>query len=142
MPSSREGFGVAALEAQACGCVPICTDLPGVTDAIVQNGRTGFLIPPGQSDGFADAIATCAEERVGWKHMAASGHRAAASHFPLEQMGEAYHQLFTAGLRGQHRLPRPRSWQPGLDLEALPGSGFILEGIRRLARWWRSRSSA
>lgn len=141
MPSSRAGSGVVALEAQACGCVPIVTELPGVTDAIVQDGRTGFLIPSEQADRFADAVASCAHDRVGWTQMARSGHRAVSKQFPLEQMGQAYRQLFVAGIGGQHRLSRPRVWRPGVDLEALPGGGFIPEAIRRLARWLRRRRS-
>lgn len=44
LPSYREGFGVAILEAAAVGVPAIGTRIYGVSDAI-QDGRTGMLVP-------------------------------------------------------------------------------------------------
>ncbi len=45
MPSLQEGQGIVALEAQACGLPVIGTHSGGLPEA-VNNGETGFLVPP------------------------------------------------------------------------------------------------
>jgi glycosyltransferase involved in cell wall biosynthesis len=53
--SRREGSGYAALEAMACGVIPVLTDIPsfrGMTDG----GRLGALWQPGDSASLVDAL--------------------------------------------------------------------------------------
>ena len=45
-PSSKEGWGVTVIEANACGAPVIASDVPGLRDAVV-DGKTGFLVPFG-----------------------------------------------------------------------------------------------
>jgi len=45
MPSYREGFGTAVIEAAACGIPSIGTNIYGLVDAIV-DGKTGIIIEP------------------------------------------------------------------------------------------------
>jgi glycosyltransferase involved in cell wall biosynthesis len=54
-PSSKEGWGVTVIEANACGAPVIASDVPGLRDAVV-DGETGFLVPYGDIDGFAARI--------------------------------------------------------------------------------------
>lgn len=139
-PSTREGSGFVPLEAQACGCVPICSALRGVTDATVEHKRTGFLLPPGDAGAFADAVVDLNLDRPRWKKVAEAAHKAASDGFRMETMGEKYRSLLLEGFKGHYPLRSSRHWRRPLDLESLLGDGFILEGIRRMARWWRSRS--
>lgn len=44
--SSKEGWGLTVLEANACGTPVIATDVPGLRDA-VKDGETGVLVPFG-----------------------------------------------------------------------------------------------
>jgi glycosyltransferase involved in cell wall biosynthesis len=58
--SRREGSGYAALEAMACGVVPVLTNIPafrGLTD----DGRVGALWEPGDPASLADALARVAD---------------------------------------------------------------------------------
>jgi len=52
LPSTRkaEAFGLVLLEGMALGCVPVASDLPGVSDVV---GTTGFTFPIGDSDALA-----------------------------------------------------------------------------------------
>lgn len=44
LPSYREGFGSAVVEAEAMGVPVIVSDIPGPTDAMI-NGKTGLTVP-------------------------------------------------------------------------------------------------
>lgn len=48
-PTRREGFGLAPVEAMACGIPPIIARIPGVTDLANIQGETGFYIIPGSA---------------------------------------------------------------------------------------------
>jgi len=55
LPSYREGFGSAIIEAAACAIPTIAYKIDGVIDAVV-DGRTGVLIDKGDLTGFAQAM--------------------------------------------------------------------------------------
>lgn len=49
--SHREGSGFALLEAMACGCIPIVTNIPSFRK-MTDNGKYGFLYEPGNANGL------------------------------------------------------------------------------------------
>ena len=55
MPSSYESFGLVAAEAMACG-TPVVASQVGGLRSIVQDGRTGFLIPWRNPELFAEKL--------------------------------------------------------------------------------------
>ena len=54
-PTISEGFGVALIEAMACGLAPITTDTPGPLE-IVQNGKDAIVIPCRDSGAIEQAL--------------------------------------------------------------------------------------
>jgi glycosyltransferase involved in cell wall biosynthesis len=55
MPSHREGFGVAVIQAAACAIPTVGTCIYGLADA-VEHGETGLLVPPRDVAALADAM--------------------------------------------------------------------------------------
>ncbi|MFN8642812.1 MAG: glycosyltransferase family 4 protein [Candidatus Binatia bacterium] len=57
-----EAFGLVLLEALACGTPVVASRLPGVR-TLVDDGRTGFLVEPGDPIDLAARLAQCLRER-------------------------------------------------------------------------------
>jgi len=60
-PALSDGNNVSLNEAMACGCFPIATDIPANTQWI-QNGKNGYLYPPGDVGRLASAIEMAAKD--------------------------------------------------------------------------------
>lgn len=55
MPSYREPFGIALIEAMAFHTPCIATDIEAIPE-IIENKKNGFIVKPGDIDGLADKI--------------------------------------------------------------------------------------
>src|ERR671936_2851919 len=55
-PSLHEGFPLAALEAMASGLPIVASDTGGLPE-MVDDGRTGFLVPVGDAEALAQRLA-------------------------------------------------------------------------------------
>ena len=55
MPSREEAFGVAVLEAAACGRPTIASRVGGVPE-VIRDNETGLLVPPGDEAALAQAL--------------------------------------------------------------------------------------
>ena len=54
-PSPKEGWGIANVEAAACGTPAVASDSPGLRES-VQNGETGILVPHNDPEALANAM--------------------------------------------------------------------------------------
>lgn len=54
-PSLHEGWGLPAMEAMACGCACVCTNVEGHLD-FMSNEKTALLVGPAKPDEMAGAI--------------------------------------------------------------------------------------
>ncbi len=55
MPSYSESFGLVGLEAQACGCPVVASDVPGLR-SVIRDGVSGYLIDGDDPAEYADRI--------------------------------------------------------------------------------------
>jgi len=70
--SPKEGWGLTVVEANACGVPVVGSDVPGLRDSI-QDGVTGFLVPYGNVDAFAEKTAALLKDEVLHERMSAAG---------------------------------------------------------------------
>ncbi len=61
-PSPKEGWGISNIEAAACGTPSLASDAPGLRES-VRDGRSGFLVPHGDIDRWAERIGQICEDR-------------------------------------------------------------------------------
>lgn len=96
MPSVKEGFGVAAVEAAAAGIPVIATRVGGIPE-IVADGISGILIPPGDRPALAAAIVRLASAPDLRRAMGLAGRKIAEERFNfdacLEAMEKVYHEV-------------------------------------------------
>lgn len=93
LPSDAESFGLAALEAMACG-VPVVGTAAGGLPEVVQEGVTGFLRPVGDVDGMAEAALELIRDEKKWKRFSREARRRAVEEFPTEGIVSRYRKLY------------------------------------------------
>ncbi|HTG37457.1 glycosyltransferase family 1 protein [Sphingomonas sp.] len=76
MPSVTETFGNVTTEAMAAGVPVVAARATGAID-LVEDGVTGFLVPPTDVAAYADAIQRLVEDSALRQRAGAAGHRAA-----------------------------------------------------------------
>jgi glycosyltransferase involved in cell wall biosynthesis len=107
LPSHTEGLPNIALEAAAAG-VPVVATAVGGTPEVVVNGRTGFLVPPGDRSRLADRIIDVLRN-PGWASaFGAAARTHARESFSFSSQAEAYQELFGEILAGEGRRQRSR----------------------------------
>lgn len=72
MPSSFEGYGVAKLEAMACGVVPVVSDDPGAC-ADIDDGIDGVVVPRGDATALAGAVLGLVDQPLRRAALASAG---------------------------------------------------------------------
>ena len=97
VPSFGEGFGMVALEAMERGRPVIASDVGGLPE-IVDDGRTGLLVPPGDVEALAGAIVELASDPARAAAMGAAGRARALDEFSQERCTERIEALYGAAL--------------------------------------------
>lgn len=78
--SRREGFGIATIEAMACGVPAVGTDVPGTAD-ILRDGRGGLLVPLGDAAATRASVAALLADPARRQRMGEQGRSVAVAHY-------------------------------------------------------------
>jgi glycosyltransferase involved in cell wall biosynthesis len=77
MPSHSEGFALPILEAMACR-TPVISTRTGIAPDIIEEGRNGYLVNPGDVKGMADRIVRLlSQDQASWSDMSEAAHTTA-----------------------------------------------------------------
>lgn len=96
LPSRSEAFSNSIMEAMACGCAVIASNVGGNPE-LVKDGDTGLLFEAGDAAGLASAIANLVDSEELRRKLSASGERMIRQEFSIgasaRRMGEIYEGL-------------------------------------------------
>jgi L-malate glycosyltransferase len=93
MPSELEAFGLAALEAMACGVVPVATRVGGVPE-LITDGVDGFLEAVGDIEGQARRVASLLTGEDLRLRMAEAARKTAKARFCSSLVIPQYEELY------------------------------------------------
>ena len=98
MASESESFGLAALEAMACGA-PVVGYAAGGLPEVVPHGNAGWLVPPGAIEDATEAAVDLLRDRTRWQRFGEAARRTAVERFEARRvvpMYEAYYESVRA----------------------------------------------
>ena len=93
IPSGSETFGLAALEAMACGVPVVSSDIGGLPELNIE-GETGFLCPLADVDCLTDATRRIISDDDLHERMSVAARRRAVEHFDLERIVPQYEAFY------------------------------------------------
>jgi len=136
LASDVEGQPLALLEAMGQGVVPVVTELPGMR-ALIAGGETGFCLPVGAADQFADRIAELASNRGRLRRMSRASweliyntHRTDVAVAKLAELLEN-----VAGLP----LPDPKQWPASIYPECICTRFGLPVIVQEVLHWYRGK---
>lgn len=113
LTSYMEANPVSILEAMASGR-PVVAPRVGSIPETVQDGVTGFLVPPGDETALAERTLRLLNDSSLIHEMGLAARARVVAHFSLERMVEGYQELMTDIYRG--KCPPQRSRQERVDV--------------------------
>ena len=88
LTSTTECLPMALLEAMACARPAVCTAVGGVGE-VLEDGHTGYLVPPGNPTQLAGRIIRLLSEPMTARRMGRAGRRRVEAQFGLDRSAEA-----------------------------------------------------
>jgi len=98
MPSLKEGLGVAALEAMASAIPVVASDVGGLRE-VVEDGRSGMVVPPANAGAIASAIGRLADSAELRSRMSVAARARALGNYSMETMAARTLALYHACVR-------------------------------------------
>ncbi|RPI05662.1 MAG: glycosyltransferase [Zetaproteobacteria bacterium] len=99
LPSADEAFGLAALEGMSCGVPVVATSVGGVPE-VLEDGKSGFLLPPGDIEGMARAALELLQHGERLAEFRAAARRRAVEHFDTTLVVPRYEAFYREVLEG------------------------------------------
>lgn len=92
-----ESFGVSAVEAQACGCATVISDIPGLLEAC-NDGATALVVPRGNVELLADAILSLMKNPQKRYLLGGSGRRYVENEYGLKKCFQKVEKLYARSI--------------------------------------------
>jgi glycosyltransferase involved in cell wall biosynthesis len=92
-PTLGEPFGKAVIEAMACAKPVIASNIGGPAE-IIDNGKTGLLVPPAQPESLATKLGELLEDETRTKRMGINARKTVMKKYSWEKIGAKYHTMY------------------------------------------------
>jgi glycosyltransferase involved in cell wall biosynthesis len=115
LPSFAEGVPVVLMEAMASGVPVVATRVAGVSE-LVEDGVSGFVVPPGDDDALAGAITRLLDDPALRARFAAAGRETIEREFDVGREAAWLGRVISSALDGAVLPLRPTS--PSTDVSA------------------------
>lgn len=102
MSSEFEGLPVALLEAMAMECVPVCTAVGGIAEAVTST-HDGFTVPPGDANALADAAIHVLTDTARRRQLGEQARQTVIARFSMQRMTDALEQVYRDVLAERRR---------------------------------------
>jgi glycosyltransferase involved in cell wall biosynthesis len=99
LPSRSEAFPNGAIEAMAAGIPVVACAVGGLLD-LIQDGRTGLLVPPGDSNALAGALRGLIEDPARAHAIGTAGRRLVQQRYSFDRMVGSFDDLYCSALHG------------------------------------------
>jgi glycosyltransferase involved in cell wall biosynthesis len=93
LSSLWEGFGLVLLEAMSVG-TPVVATRVGAVPEIVVDGKTGFLVPPGDPEAMAEKLILLLENKTLAKEIGEAGRKRWQALFSMDRMIKATEEVY------------------------------------------------
>ncbi len=97
LPSRSESFPNAILEAMASGLPIVASGVGGIPE-LIENGRTGWLVPPGEDEPLAARVMHVMADAADALRIGAAARADALARFSFERMVAAFDEIYIAEL--------------------------------------------
>jgi L-malate glycosyltransferase len=97
LPSRSEAFPNAVLEAMAAGLPIVASGVGGILE-LIDDGRTGLLVPPGERDPLADALCRLIADPVLAGRLGDAARTEAHARYSFDRMVGAFEHLYLTEL--------------------------------------------
>jgi alpha-maltose-1-phosphate synthase len=96
-PSVYEPFGLINLEAMACETPVVASAVGGILE-VVEDGKTGILVPPGRPDDLAAALRRVLDNPELGRRMGLAGRRRVEERFSWASVAERTEQIYAEAI--------------------------------------------
>lgn len=100
MPSESESFGLAALEAMACGCTVAASRIGGVPELVV-DGETGMLFDVGDTAAMAEGVTSLISSKARLRDMKENARQRAVREFESSVVVQRYLETYSGVMTGR-----------------------------------------
>ena len=104
--SESESFGLAALEALACGAPVVASNAGGLPE-VVDEGESGYLLPVGDVEGMAAAASAILSDGALWRRMSAHARESSVSRYSADRVVPIYEEFYREILSGSGKAGTP-----------------------------------
>ncbi|MBP1152817.1 glycosyltransferase family 4 protein [Methylocaldum sp. RMAD-M] len=139
--SPAEGFPSSLIEAMAAEVVPVVSRVAGVTDWIVQQGKTGILCPINDESAFAAACLKLFREPDSRRRMATAARQDVQRRFGIDQFGRKWADVFSETLAARPAARVVRPWHEFREPN-LKGNVCRRLLLRPIPRYWKDQARA